>query len=54
MGKGTFGEVRKAIDVDSGRLVAVKKIPLPPKGTLRWDMMWREVKVLSSCFHVHT
>jgi hypothetical protein len=54
LGEGTFGAVRKAIDIDSGRLVAVKKIPLPPKGNFRRDMVRREVEVLSSCSHVRS
>ena len=40
--EGTFGKVRRAIDIDSGCLVAIKEITLrtlPPKGTLRRDMV---------------
>jgi hypothetical protein len=31
LGKGAFGEVVKAVDLDPGCFIAVKKIRLPPK-----------------------
>lgn len=56
LGKGAFGEVCKAVDLDSGCLIAVKKIPLPPRlgptASNEELMLRREVKVLSSISHV--
>lgn len=56
LGKGAFGEVRKAVDLDSGCFIAVKKMKLPPKvgpfPSHEEDTLRREVKILSSISHV--
>jgi FHA domain len=56
LGKGSFGEVKKAVDLDSGRFVAVKKIGLPQKvngvPSEQETRLYREVKILSSISHV--
>jgi hypothetical protein len=58
LAKGAFGEVLKAVDLDSGCLVAVKKIVLPPKvghfPSDKENLLRREVKTLSSISHVST
>ncbi|RMD39371.1 hypothetical protein DV735_g5760, partial [Chaetothyriales sp. CBS 134920] len=55
LGKGAFGEVRKAVDCDSGCFIAVKKIELPPRVEFAVSneevLLRREVKVLSSISH---
>ncbi|KAF2245188.1 NUAK family, SNF1-like kinase, partial [Trematosphaeria pertusa] len=55
LGKGAFGEVRKAVDLDSGCFIAVKKMKLPPKvgpfPSHEEDTLRREVKILSSISH---
>ncbi|EHY60964.1 hypothetical protein ABEF92_004642 [Exophiala dermatitidis] len=55
LGKGAFGEVRKAVDRDSGCFIAVKKIELPPRVEFAVSneevLLRREVKVLSSISH---
>ncbi|EEP80245.1 predicted protein [Uncinocarpus reesii 1704] len=55
VGEGTFGQVFKGIDLDSGCFVAVKKIKLPPKhGFLpskEEELLRREVKILSNVSH---
>ena len=55
LGRGAWGEVKKAIDIDSGSFVAVKKIFLPPKDQRTFEkecLIQREVKVLSRISHV--
>lgn len=58
LGKGAFGEVRKAVDRDSGCFIAVKKIELPPRVEFAVSneevLLRREVKVLSSISHVRS
>ena len=58
LGKGAFGEVRKAVDRDSGCFIAVKKIELPPRvgfaASNEEVLLRREVKVLSSISHVRS
>lgn len=46
LGQGAYGEVHKAVDIDSGRLVAVKIVRLPAKDVKR------EVEVLQELVHV--
>lgn len=54
LGQGSYGEVRKAIDLDSGYNVAVKSIALPDKSAPSdlESSIWREVKTLSTLSHV--
>ncbi|KIX91998.1 uncharacterized protein Z520_12269 [Fonsecaea multimorphosa CBS 102226] len=58
LGQGSFGEVHKAIDIDSGKLMAVKVLKRPP--TFPEQENWREavilgvnreIKILSSVTH---
>ncbi|RMZ80254.1 hypothetical protein DV738_g2924, partial [Chaetothyriales sp. CBS 135597] len=55
LGSGAFGEVWKAVDQDSGCLVAVKKVNLPAGDGLTPTheevILRREIKVLSSVSH---
>lgn len=57
LGGGAFGEVFKAVDCDSGRTIAVKKVKLPrnESGAIDQQAMTRlqwEVKILSTMSHV--
>lgn len=59
LGSGTFGEVHKAIDIDSGNLMAVKILRRPDRGSQQeqWTSTWnyalkREVETLSRISHV--
>lgn len=64
LGSGTFGTVGEAVDMDSGRLLAVKNLKAPSNllnlGELisyernRWQALHREVAVLSRTRHVRT
>lgn len=58
LGSGNFGAVYKAVDVDSGKLLAVKRLTRPPGAT---EQEWRtllqkgirgEIDILSSISHV--
>ncbi|OAP65170.1 hypothetical protein AYL99_01142 [Fonsecaea erecta] len=55
LGRGSYGEVRKSVDLDSGCFVATKIIHLPPKVDFAMSneevLLRREVKVLSSVSH---
>jgi hypothetical protein len=52
---GAFGSVRKGVDLDSGHLLAVKKIVISEVKSVSMDLesyVWREVKILSGLSHV--
>ena len=58
LGSGQFGEVFKVVDVDSGKLLAIKRL-IPPHGASeqRWrpqlhNTLKREVDILSRISHV--
>ncbi|KAK4038363.1 kinase-like domain-containing protein [Parachaetomium inaequale] len=55
LGSGEFGTVHKARDLDSGQLMAVKRVrsPLGPAGQLERSMVKREVEILSGIRHEH-
>jgi len=54
LGSGQFGEVYKAIDVDTGKAMAVKvmKRPLLGMNTEMWQCVKREVEILAGISHV--
>ena len=53
LGRGQFGEVHKGLDIDSGKFIAVKKIPAPITGFHEeWTKLKREIEILSSLSHV--
>lgn len=54
LGEGAFGKVSRAVDIDSGCCVAVKKVEIRPgaQGTIDENLVSREVKMLSSVSHV--
>ena len=54
LGQGTFSEVWKAVNVDSGSYLAVKMVIQPPEGFQDGllNLLKREVKVLSKASHV--
>ena len=54
LGRGEFGEVWKAVDVDSGKIFAVKMIKQPTLGfqAEAWVLLKREVETLSQISHV--
>ncbi len=54
LGRGQFGEVWKAVDVDLGRIFAVKMIKQPVLGFQAgaWVVLKREVETLSQISHV--
>lgn len=54
LGSGTFGAVTKAVDVDTGRLIAIKKIRIKKNGNApaRNDVWVAEVNSLSNLVHV--
>ncbi|KAL8722087.1 MAG: hypothetical protein Q9225_001374 [Loekoesia sp. 1 TL-2023] len=53
LGEGTFGEVSRVIDVDSGEHMALKKIPWPRGGPLdpKYRYLKREVETMALLFH---
>ena len=53
LGSGQFGLVRKALDVDSGRALAVKMIK-QSTGGVDWSLLKREVETLARISHVGT
>ncbi|KFH44855.1 Serine/threonine-protein kinase-like protein [Hapsidospora chrysogenum ATCC 11550] len=54
LGRGQFGEVHKGLDIDSGKFIAVKKIPAPTTGFHEeWTKLKREIEILSSLSHDH-
>ena len=53
LGTGQFGSVRKALDVDSGKMLAVKSIKRSAGG-MDWLLLKREVKTLARISHVGT
>lgn len=50
LGAGSFGTVHKAIDVDTGKFMAVKILRGPSEGNR--DALKREVEILSTLKHV--
>ena len=54
LGKGAFGEVWKAVNIDTGKYLAVKIIVAPPLGfgPRILELLKREVHVLSQTSHV--
>jgi hypothetical protein len=54
LGSGAFGKVRKAVDVDSGRIFAVKQVKWPKCGpqSYQYTMLKREVEILAGMSHV--
>lgn len=52
LGTGSFGTVEKVVDMDTGSLMAVKKVPLPPIGSSNKQYLKREIEALASCKHV--
>ncbi len=55
LGSGAFGEVHKAIDIDSGDLMAVKILyPRSELSIQQWTSVKREIEILSHAKHVCT
>lgn len=52
LGSGQFGVVWKTIDVDSGKLMAVKVLKRPTRGSQEEVALKREVETLSAISHV--
>lgn len=54
IGKGSFGEVWKAVDVDTGEVFALKLIPWPKLGpqSQQYTLLKREVEISASLSHV--
>lgn len=50
LGAGAFGEVWKALDIDTGRVMAAKV--MKKSGGELWEMLKREVQILSRISHV--
>lgn len=50
LGAGSFGEVWKALDIDTGRVMAAKV--MKKSGGELWEMLKREVQILSRISHV--
>lgn len=50
LGAGAFGEVWKALDIDTGRVMAAKV--MKKRGGELWEMLKREVQILSRISHV--
>lgn len=51
LGKGTYGEVSKAVHKDTGQVRAIKKIPRSK--IKNWDRFLTEVKILQQLDHPH-
>ena len=54
LGGGSYGEVLKATNVDSGEILAVKRVKLPEQGlqSSAYTMLKREVEALARISHV--
>ncbi len=54
MGSGGFGQVYRAIDVDGGKLIAIKRIPKPARGwdSESWGRVRNEIKCMNRIKHV--
>ena len=52
--RGGYAKVFKAIDVDSGKFVAIKRIPRPPRGwdSRSWGKVRDEIKCMNRIKHV--
>jgi serine/threonine protein kinase len=48
IGEGSFGEVKKAIDTVTGKIVAIKHVRLLKKGTLFPRAVFREIEALQA------
>ncbi|KAK4071315.1 hypothetical protein Purlil1_13458 [Purpureocillium lilacinum] len=53
LGNGGFGVVFEAVDVESGKVFAVKRIKRPDVGTHRYTLLQREVNALRGLCHPH-
>ena len=56
IGEGSFGVITKAVDLDTGRFMAIKKIQIRESGLApaRNDLWVAEVNSLSTLVHVST
>lgn len=55
LGSGAFGQVKLTVDLDSGRLLAVKRISVPPENEKRAKQAAKtEVHLLAKLAHVST
>lgn len=52
LGAGQFGTVLKAVDIDSGKVMAVKLMTRSPRVAPLWSALKREVEILSGISHV--
>lgn len=52
IGRGAFGRVFKAANVDSGERIAIKEVKTPPIQSRERHMLKREVETLSRISHV--
>lgn len=53
-GCGTFGEVYKIADIDSGGYLALKEVRRPPPHSYEHSVLKREVELLFRLSHVST
>lgn len=52
IGSGSFGEVWKVVNVDTGEHMAVKRIQIPGKTSSEYEVLQREVETLRRISHV--